>query len=126
MEVKNHELYPTRFLIGYRMADTQPQQIGTLIVKATFQNLTSPNAAPKDQQVAITVKDTPFEGVGDVQYESDFVPFKPYADIIILGAAQPPDISPNQVPTGEWFTVMETSSGQRIEKRFDANDNKMT
>lgn len=49
-------------------------------------------------------------------YEHDLVPFKPYSDIIVLGAAKPP-VGP---PSGMWYAVIDINDGRRIEKAYDA------
>ncbi len=277
MQIENHDLYPTMFLIGHRIVENQSQQVGTVIVKGTFQDMDAPKAlSSAEEQMPIFLKDVPFnvvrnsdfEGVdpdnneiqfwqaigGEVvsetsewvgeegksarliassesarltqtltfdqslggrtfilsfyakadaavtvngfrlqsgesgrsichvsatlnsafqrfisepeawpadetatevevilpgssdptnpvyfdrvqveeaaiatrwdedtvfRYEHDLAPFKPFADVIVLGAASPPDRPPDH-PTGVWFAVVETSSGQQFEKRYDA------
>lgn len=48
------------------------------------------------------------------RYEHDLAAYKPQADVIVLGAAEPPDS--NYADT--WHVVMDTSSGLSIEKEF--------
>lgn len=44
------------------------------------------------------------------RYEHDLVPYKPYADIIVLGPFDP--------PASEWSAIMELSTGQTLKKKF--------
>ena len=68
MKVEPHKLYPTAFLIGYRMIEkmvngtmqNQPQKVGTLITKGTFIDLDAPTPAAKEEQIPIFQVDVPF------------------------------------------------------------------
>jgi hypothetical protein len=122
IEVPPEYPYPTMFLLGNRVDSSgAPEPVGTVLVKGTFQNLDEPIAVAKERQVPIFVSDVPFlVPNGDFEYEHDLVPFKPSADVIILGAAKPPDESATN-PTGIWYVVLKTSTGQQFEKKFDAS-----
>lgn len=121
MKILAHNLYPSTFLLGYRIVNREPQKIGSVVIKGLFQGLNSPTPAFIDQQVPIFSQDIFFEDEADIlRYEHDMVPFKPFADVIIFGSAHPPLTSPNR-PTGRWFTILETNTGQKVEKEFNAD-----
>ncbi len=89
MEIANH----TPFI-----AEALPFQISSrhkimlLIVKGTFGILPSQKAVPADEQIPIVFADEfhdPKNG-GSVKFESDIVPFKPRADIVLNGKAYAP------------------------------------
>jgi hypothetical protein len=74
--------------------DDQGQAKLTVIVKATFTIATPAAVAP--EQLAIFAKDVPHDGSPEtsVRFESDLVPHKPRADVVLVGRAHAPQHRP--------------------------------
>lgn len=52
------------------------------------------------------------------RYEHDLVPFKPYADVIVLGDAEPPNGDRSKL----WQFVLETGTGIKMKKSYQPDD----
>src|SRR5262245_36555648 len=64
----------------------------TVIVKGTFAFRTEPVAAMAAEQLPILVADESYKehSTGSTRFETDMVPFKPFADVILVGRAFAP------------------------------------
>lgn len=82
MEIIAHKIYRTQFILGHRVDPSE--KIGVVIVKGTFKNLENPSRVPKEDQVEIFKKDEFFQDSKELRYESDFVPLKPFVDVIVI------------------------------------------
>lgn len=108
MKIQPHELYPTAFLIGYRMIErmvngtmqNQPQKVGTLITKGTFIDLDAPTPAAKEEQIPIFQVDVPF--------------------LIPNGDFKSPNLAPWIVENGK-VEILEDEQGKRWAKLINNN-----
>ena len=68
----------------------------TVVVKGTFVMPDGGTAFPAEEQTPITYGDEPFdkEDGGSIRFESDLAPFKPRADVIVVGHAHAPGGKP--------------------------------
>jgi hypothetical protein len=97
MRIKNARLYPTAFLYG----KTPPGEwFMSVLVKATFRmDVRGAPAAAAAKQLPILKADVPYDPKNPespLQFESDLVPFKPRADIVLVGSAYAPRGQPTQ------------------------------
>ena len=69
MKVDGHKLYPTMFLLGHRADGKKAQEVGAVIVKATFQDMDNPQTLPRARQVPIFRTDYPFNFVRNSDFE---------------------------------------------------------
>ncbi|HYJ09942.1 MAG TPA: DUF2169 domain-containing protein, partial [Polyangiaceae bacterium] len=91
MRTKNARLYPTAIAFGKR---SPTDSFLALIVKATFR-LEKRNGPARvaDEQLPVFNVDQPYDPdkpEGLLKFESDLVPFKPRADIVLVGSAHAP------------------------------------
>lgn len=76
----------------------------TVIVKGTFKIVPGEAAVAAEEQLPLFFADVPHDekaGGGSLRFESDIVPFKPRADIVLIGRAH--------VPPGKVARAMDTS-----------------
>ena len=68
------------------------ESFATIIVKGTFTVSPEGQVQEADEQLPIAYGDTPFEDQegGSVQFEADIAPYKPRADIVVVGQAYAP------------------------------------
>jgi hypothetical protein len=97
MRIKNARLYPTAFLYGKTPAG---EWFMSFLVKATFRMDTrGAPARAAAKQLPILTADVPYDPKkpeGLLRVESDLVPFKPRADIVLVGSAYAPRGQPTQ------------------------------
>jgi len=67
-----------------------------VVVKGTFTLVPNEAAVPAEEQLPIAFADEPAGEKGDAKWESDIAPFKPRADIVVVGAVQTPGKQPAQ------------------------------
>jgi len=79
MQIVKHDIFPTMFILGHRINDVdEPEKVGSIIVKGTFQDMDNPITLPKEEQMPIFLKDTPFNYVRNSDFEGDDInPWKP-------------------------------------------------
>ena len=91
MEIFNRTPFRFAFLAG---RVRYPKHSLTLIVKGTFEMRPDETIVPIEEQPYPT-GDEPYEddeeGTGPPRYENDFAPFKPAADLLLVGNCFPPD-----------------------------------
>lgn len=91
MKTKNARLYPTAFLYGKTASS---EWFLAFVIKATFRmNSQRAVATEAKKQWPVLTKDVPYEKKAPkelVRFESDLVPFKPRADIVLVGSAYAP------------------------------------
>lgn len=97
MKIKNARLYPTAFLYG-KAAPNEPFM--AFIVKATFRmNAQRAPAGEAKRQWPVLTTDVPYQKKAPkslLRFESDLVPFKPRADIVLVGSAYAPRGQPTK------------------------------
>src|SRR5262245_57253135 len=91
LQVTNRTPFQTATLFWQ---DDQGKAKLTVIVKATFTIATPAAVAP--EQLAIFARDVPHDGSPEtsVRFESDLVPHKPRADVVLVGRAHAPQHRP--------------------------------
>lgn len=72
--------------------DHEGKPVVVVVVKGTFDIAAGGAVVPSKTQLPITFGDEPYdaEGAASVKWESDVVPFKPKADILLVGKAHAP------------------------------------
>jgi hypothetical protein len=97
MKIKNARLYPTAFLYGKAAPN---ETFMAFIVKATFRmNAQRAPATNAKKQWPVLTTDVPYEKKAPkslLRFESDLVPFKPRADIVLVGSAYAPGGQPTK------------------------------
>jgi len=63
----------------------QNKTIMTVIVKGTFDFVSEDKVIPSKEQIQIFFGDERYESFNGLKFESDLIPFKPYADIALIG-----------------------------------------
>ena len=91
MRIKNARLYPTAFLYG---KSSPSAWFMSFLVKATFRmDHRGGPAAAAAKQLPVLKADVPYDPKAPqslLRFESDLVPFKPRADIVLVGSAYAP------------------------------------
>ncbi|HTQ05189.1 MAG TPA: DUF2169 domain-containing protein [Polyangiaceae bacterium] len=91
MRIKNARLFPTAITYG---KNSPVEPFVSVLVKATFrlESRREP-ARVADEQFPVFTADAPYDPenpAGPLEFESDLVPFKPRADIVLVGKAHAP------------------------------------
>jgi hypothetical protein len=111
MKIKNARLYPTAFLYG---KTTPSEPFMAFVVKATFRmNAQRAPALEAKKQWPVLTKDVLYEKKAPkslLRFESDLVPFKPRADIILVGSAY----APRGQPTKSLDVEIRVGSTERV------------
>ncbi len=98
MRIKNARLYPTAFLYGKTSAG---EWFMSFLVKATFRmDARGVPATAAAKQQPILKADEPYDPKkpdGLLRFESDSMPFKPRADIVLVGSAYAPHGQPTHM-----------------------------
>lgn len=87
--IESHTPFP---LATMAWEDTAGAPRLSIIVKATFTIASQPCAA--DRQLPLFAADVVGDQPGSVRFESDFVPFKPRTDVVLVGRAYAPGGTP--------------------------------
>jgi hypothetical protein len=92
MEIFNETSFPVTQMIW---EDLQGQAKLTVIVKVTF-TINNGKSIPADEQLPIFTADEHYgeDPLKPVKFESDMVPFKPRADVVLVGKAYSPGLKP--------------------------------
>ena len=90
MNIENATIFDAAVL---PLINPQGGNLLTVIVKGTF--VFNPGGSePADEQIPISYGDSYYGERGSIRYESDIVPFKPKADVVLCATAYAPDSKP--------------------------------
>lgn len=122
MEIIAHKIYRTQFILGHRVDPSE--KIGVVIVKGTFKSLENPSPVSKNEQVEIFKKDEFFQDSKELRYESDFVPFKPFVDVI---AITPMEIAewPERADSITWRSTITTNIKLERSKNYELSSEEL-